>query len=241
MRRGWAYLRELRGDDEESVRGSETLSAIALLDRLLVAVTGAAVAPGEAEMLCAADRDRLLAAIYEGEIGARITASPRCPACDMQFDLDFTLAELIASVDLDHVGRAPRDTLEVGDAVARVPTGADEIAASQSEDPVGVLAARCCVQGHIEPGQLAEALADAAPTLDLELDAACPGCGQVSPLSFNIQDYLLRTLQAEGTARAREIHVLARSYGWSLAEIQSLPRERRRRFVELVEREAGAR
>jgi hypothetical protein len=35
------------------------------------------------------------------------------------------------------------------------------------------------------------------------------------------------------------VHRLARGYGWSLAEILSLPRTRRRDYVALVEREHG--
>ena len=98
-RLGWAYLRELRGIDEESVEGTETDVAIALLDRLLLPVVGAAVAPGGAGALCAADRDRLLAAIYLRAIGRRIAANARCAACAQPFDLDFDLADLVASLD----------------------------------------------------------------------------------------------------------------------------------------------
>jgi hypothetical protein len=241
-RAGWAYLRELRGDDEESVFGTETVSAIALLDRLLVAVPGAAIGPGEAGELCAADRDRLLAAIYRAELGPRITASPRCAACDEPYDLEFELDELVATVDASPGDqRAEAGMVRVDDGVARVPTGLDELEASHADDPGAVLAARCTVSGPIEPERLAAALAEAAPLLDLELDAVCPSCGHAAQLAFDIQDYLLGTLVEERARRAGEVHRLARSYGWSLTEIQSLPRARRKVFVDLAERELGLR
>lgn len=241
-RAGWAYLRELRGDDEESIGGCETWSAIALLDRLLVAVAGAAVQPGEAIELCAADRDRLLATIYRDEVGARIAASPCCPACDTPFDIDFTLDDLVASVEAStsEPGLEP-GTIVVGDAVVRIPTGIDELAASQAENPLATLTTRCAVRGELAPEQLADALAAAAPLIDLELDVTCPTCRHTTAMAFNIQNYLLGALLGERTVRAREIHLLARSYGWSLSEIQSLPRARRRMFVDIVDREARLR
>ena len=97
-RPGYAYLRALRGDDEELVEDTDTWTAIALVDRVLVDVPGAAVRPGEARRLCAADRDRILAAIHLSELGARIESTLTCPACQKQFDTELQLDQLLAAL-----------------------------------------------------------------------------------------------------------------------------------------------
>src|SRR5687767_2104848 len=95
---GWVYLRELRGDDEESIADVDTWAAVTLIDRLLVDAPGAALRPGQAVAMTAADRDRVLAAIHATELGDRVATSALCPACRAPFDLDFRLGELLAGV-----------------------------------------------------------------------------------------------------------------------------------------------
>ena len=105
-RPGYAYLRELRGEDEETVEDVDTWTAITLVDRLLVDAPGAAVRPGEARALCAADRDRILAAIWTREVDERVQATPSCPMCGKTFDLEFRLDELTATLTPAYEGVA---------------------------------------------------------------------------------------------------------------------------------------
>src|SRR4051794_30863641 len=67
-----AYLRELRGTDEEAIGGGGTLAALSLLDRLLVEGPGASVRPGGAATLTVTERDRLLAHVYRAIFGTRV-------------------------------------------------------------------------------------------------------------------------------------------------------------------------
>lgn len=223
---GWVYLRELRGDDEESIAGTDTWSAIALVDRLLVAVPGAAVGPGGAIELGAADRDRLLAAIMRRELGERVTATIVCPACGAQLDLDFALGDLIAELD----ARAS----DAGD--VRLPSGHDELAAAASDDPLRVLVRACATDEAADVGAVSAALEARAPIVDLDLDAVCADCARVTPVRFSIQQYLLGAVIAEARRRTTEVHQLAQGYGWSLGEILTLSRKRRRDYVALCER-----
>jgi hypothetical protein len=226
-RRGWVYLRDLRGDDEESVAETDTWSAIVLIDRLLVDAPGAAAAPGEARMLGAADRDRVLASVHQREIGDRIGSTIQC-ACGTAIDLDFSLGELVASLD---EGAAPADER------VTIPSGADELAAAASDEPVSALAERC---GSLDAETAGALLDRIAPLVDLDLEAHCPSCGATPPVRFSIQHFVLGGLIGERRRRASEVHRLARTYGWSLGEILSMPRRRRRDYVELVERERGS-
>lgn len=241
-RPGCVFVRPLRGDDEESVVDADTWSAIALVDRLLVDVAGAACGPGQAATLAAADRDRVLAAVYRAELGDRVASTVSCPACAAQFDLDFRLSALCAAIqpEVAAAGAGGRYRLADGTEL-RVPTGADELAAALSSDPERTLAARCRLSGDADDATIAAALEQVAPLMSTELDAVCPECGHAHLVRFDVQPFLLARLLAERDQRATEIHRLARGYGWSLSEILSLPRGRRRAYVELIEREQGGR
>jgi hypothetical protein len=52
--------------------------------------------------------------------------------------------------------------------------------------------------------------------------------------ALDIPALVLAELEAEGQRLLGDIHVLARAYGWSEAEVVALPPARRRRYVEMV-------
>jgi hypothetical protein len=237
---GWVCVRELTGSDEEWVDGRGTAVGIELLDRLLVAAPGAALGPGEAAQLTAADRDTLLAAVYAVAFGPRIEATQHCGQCAAKFDLDFAVPALVAGVGRQ---REPAEavagvfTLRPG-VRFRLPSGADElaVAALAPERAERTLLERCLVEGDAGadgPAVIA-AMERIAPTLDLELDARCPECGAQQPLRFDIQQYLVDAIVGERPRLYEDVHLLAAAYHWSLTEILSLRRTARRRLVQLV-------
>ena len=79
------------------------------------------------------------------------------------------------------------------------------------------------------------------PLLDVEIGATCAECGHEQSVRFDLQQYVLAAVRDGERQRAREVHQIATAYRWSLAEILSLPRSRRRLHAELIERDAGAR
>lgn len=224
---GFVYLRELRGDDEDFVASTETASAIALVDRLLVAVPGTVHGPGDARRMTAADRDRVLAAVYQRDIASHVRSTPTCDACGKHFDLDVELSAIVRSLEPDRTALAGLG--------CRLPTGEDELLAAADASPTEALAARC----GVGPGDMA-AIERAAPLIDLELEAACPECGKVHLLHFDIQTFLLGSLIAERRRRTIEVHHLARSLRWSLTEILSLTRTQRRLHADLADRDVLA-
>jgi hypothetical protein len=241
-----AGLRHLCGADEQLVDRQDTAFAIHLLNRLLVDEPGLTLKPGAAATLTAADRDRLLAAVYRRAYGPRIASTLTCPACARPFDLDFNLPDLVASLQ-----PAPEPALEphngsyaftLADARRfRLPTGADELAVSHLPPAAAEreLLRRCALSGSptTDPAAVQAAMAAVAPVIDVEMDARCPECGQSQPVHFDIQSYLLAALAAEQPRLAVEIHQLARAYHWSLPEILGLSRVQRRAFVALIEQE----
>lgn len=243
-----ACLRELCGHDESLVRGTSSAVAAALLDRLLVELPGATIPPGSASDLAICDRDRLLAAVYRSTFGDRIETRAPCRHCDQAFDLTFSLSELQASLDGEPLADGP-DTdglyhLPDGRRF-RLPTLRDEQAliGLGDADAPRALAARCLIEGDPEAdlAPLVAAIERHAPVLDLDLSARCPHCEHDQPVHFDLQSFLLAALAREGQWLAREVHLIAVTYGWSLDEILRLPRSQRHLYVSIIEAEASAR
>ena len=246
----WACLRELCGRDEQVIEGTGTVEAIRLIDRLLVAASGAEMGPGKAKELTTADRDRLLAAIYRRTYGSRIESTVHCHICDAPFDIDFSLEALLRHLDSE---TAQIQSEKGSDGVFnlpdgrcfRLPTGEDEYAVlgMATEKAERILLERCLVEGDPtkDPEVLQRAMKELAPVLDLDMEARCPECDQQQTVHFDIQYYLLYMLRQEQKQLALEVHRLATAYGWSLNEILGLPRSMRKTYVKLVESELDSR
>lgn len=239
--RRWALMREPTGLDEQGVGARTTLDAVRLLDRLLVDDPDAAVRPGDAASLALPERDLLLAAAWRMAWGARIAGTITCTACASPFDFDFNLDDLT-----DHARSAP-DELPIEDGVFtlpsgvrfRLPTAQDEAAVIGLPEPEAerALLASCLISGDVATdGPLVEAAMEQIGSgIDVDFDAACPECGRVAAVRFQIQDYLLGAISTDWTGLVDDVHRIALAYRWSLHEILSLPRSRRRAFVTLLD------
>ena len=239
----WAVLREPSGFDEERVAGRSTFEAIQLIDRLLCHEPGAAVLPGGAAQLTVGERDALLAAVWRMAWGATISGTLTCAACAQPFDFDFYLDALVDEV------RAGAGDLPVEDGVYtlpggcrfRMPTGDDELAlAGQTlagEAAERALLERCMVEGDVvlDGPEVAAAMERVGADIDVDLDAACSECGHHHDVRFQIQDYVLGAINSDWGGLVEDLHRLALAYRWSLTEILSLPRSRRRALVALLD------
>lgn len=240
-----AYMRELCGRDEGLVQGTSSATAASLLERLLVALPGAAVAPDQVADLAVCDRDRLLAAIHRDTFGDRIETRAPCRACGIPFELAFSLTALEADIAARTAPHSPDGTRRLPDGRRfRLPTLADEraLVGLAPLDASRTLAARCILDGEADdPEAVLAAIERAGPLLDLELSATCPECQAEQPVHFDIQSFLLTALLREVPGLAREVHRIAVAYGWTLTEILELPRNQRRLYVALIEAERTTR
>lgn len=220
-RRAVVTMREPSGEDEMTVEGVDTTSAIALIGRLL---NSAQVDPGQ---MAAADRDALLAALHRQCWGDRIASTLTCAACASRFDLSFQLTEVQR-----HLGLAAGDP-----APYKVPCGKDEIAAAAHglrEGALRLAEASGASAGDID--RASDALVAAAPIVDLDLAARCPECGHEQEAHFDLQSFVLQRLLNERLGLLADIHTLAVGYGWSLAEILSLARDTRRAMTGILDK-----
>lgn len=246
----WACIREIVGLDEQSVNGTGILSAIRLLDRLLVNAPGTDVGPGYAVNLTSADRDRLLTAIYIRIYGLRVESTVNCKNCEKPFDIDFSLEKLLGFFNAGEASSIQIENKEGGlfklpnGCCFRLPTGEDECAVlgMTPEDAESELLKRCVLGGDPtgEKKSLQDIMQELAPLVDVNMDAHCPECNAHQLIHFDIQHFLLSSLKQERQQLAYEVHRLAGAYGWSLNEILELPRSVRRTYVDFVESELGS-
>ena len=152
----WVGIRELCGRDEQAIAGTDTMSAVQLIDNVLV------TAPDRTEPLSgikmvAADRDKVLTAVYVRAYGPTVEATVGCSQCGSPFDLDFSLKELQTSLSVNRCfhGASHQDDgtflLPSGHRF-RLPTGEDEftVIGLSSAEAARCLLKRCLLEGDPE-------------------------------------------------------------------------------------------
>lgn len=245
-------LRSLTGHAERGVRDVSTACAVDLLEQLVEWPTGTMPQTRE---LTAPDRDRLLAAIYQGSFGGKIASTARCTACSSPFDLSFLLEDLLTAQERSAAAGSAR-ALPDGTFVTasglrfRLPTAREEIelAMLPAEQGPHAIAARCVLHPDINGNptqdlldELESVLEEVAPPLDLDISTSCPECNAPQTAHFDLQFYLLRAIEQQRNQMVCDVHRIASAYGWHLDEILGLERTERRALVQLIEGELPTR
>jgi len=219
----------------------------AVLSACLSRLGDHAPTPDRAAALCIADRQflmRRLAALLGGD---HVWQNTHCSACDAIFDFQVRQTELPVS---EPGPGYPFASVALGETRfrLRVPNGADqEVVAAIAEDlPARQMLAWLCFtdeEGKPDPGMLDEGvlagmesvLEAVTPEAAVMVQSACPECGHGN--AVNIDPYIV--LQTTAKELYDEIHTLAINYHWDEAPILALPRARRRRYLDLINRARG--
>jgi hypothetical protein len=225
--------------------------ALALAERLTRPAEGDAL---DWESLSVTDLDTLIVRLRQALVGDHVRTDIAClaPKCGKRIDIEFGLDDFLAH----HLPRAGGRSepaaepgwfrlavaSEVGPICFRLPTAADQIAATDSADPAKELARRC-----IRPSDLAgrlrrraEAAMEAlAPSLSSDLQGTCPECGTTVSMYFDARWFCLRELRDRAAFTYQDVDVLARRYHWTETDILALPRVRRSAYAELARQTEG--
>ncbi|MEL6940436.1 MAG: phage baseplate protein [Cyanobacteria bacterium J06598_1] len=81
---------------------------------------------------------------------------------------------------------------------------------------------------------LSEQISQADPQAEILLNLDCPACGHQWQILFDIVSFFWRELTAQAHRLMRDVHRLARFYGWREADILSMSHTRRQYYLELV-------
>jgi hypothetical protein len=195
-------------------------------------------------------RDARLLAVFEHLFGSALDAFVECPRCDERLEYSVSTQDLILRSEI------PADeeslTLKSGDLTMRLrlPNSVDLSVASRCADITGarrILMERC-VQQAAEGGrelpvpalpdavieQVAARLAELDPQADLVIDLECSACGYPWQIVLDIESFLWVKINSLAKRLLREVHVLARAYGWRESDILALGATRRHSYLEMV-------
>src|SRR5215467_7191077 len=194
-------------------------------------------------------RDSKLLELRERMFGPELNLLSTCEACDARLELSVPVKILLAGQR-----QQPPVRLSVSaggfDVEFRVPDSYDLDAAAELSDPVAarILLLERCVKGATRgdegvpvselPAEVVDAIsagmAEADPQADIQLTMACPSCGHRWLAIFDIASCFWRELDAWAISILKQVHTLARAYGWSERDILLMSRVRRLAYLDLV-------
>lgn len=202
-------------------------------------------------------RDARLLELREVQFGPLLTCLAQCPHCKEHLELEFTTREIrVEGADANHpegaecptrIERVEADGCEV---LFRLPNSADLIAledAAIHPDPERQLLARC-VSGARQGGRdvtvdqlpagvlaaVERRMAEIDLQAEVQLALDCITCGNRWLSAFDVVSYLWAEIDAWAGRLLRDVHALARAYGWREADILAMTATRRRAYLDLI-------
>ena len=180
-------------------------------------------------------RDALLLASRVAAFGYTLEGVAACPGCGCKVDAALTLPAA-AAVPSDDKGRVEVEGRAVG---FRIPNSRDLAAAVRAPDAEAagrMLLTRC--QLASEPGEAVARAIDAeierlCEASSLELKMACPQCSGEFVVPVDIASFFWDELVFYAKRLLEDVDALAQRYGWTEADVLSLPERRRRYYLEL--------
>lgn len=185
-------------------------------------------------------RNSTLSRLRRAFFGDSLRARLLCPQCGQWLEFTATISALLDTPE-------PTNSLaEAGGHVFRPPTSRDLAMIADTDDPDAAalqLLRLCCVESvesvsDVELENLIDeietSLEQIDPRADFTMDCHCRECGHEWGAPFDIASFLWGEIDARAQRLLDEIHLLARAYGWTEAEILSLSQERRTAYLERV-------
>jgi ribosomal protein S27E len=221
----------------------------------LLALAEGDVAPVDAAKWSISHRDAGLLTLREQLFGGTVTAVITCPDCGELAEVSFSIDQVRTKSDGETFKERPlrsKSSLRIGNRRIRyrAPTSEDLLAISSLSDPVAArraLLERCaeviCDQHESDSrtlindeiaARVSQRLAREEAQADVHLKVKCPACGNALEPLFDIASFLWRELDDWARKVLREIHVIARNYGWREADILQMSARRRRTYLDLL-------
>lgn len=208
------------------------------------------------------ERDARIMALRALTLGPQLDCFAECPRCRERLQFALPAAEMIQAGQAGSAPSAPSSQEHVHSWRAyrvryRPVTTADLAAVLRSPgsdagdaEPIGdALLARCLLSVRrngvsVDVGAkplpntlvrtLVERLGTADPGAETLLSLACPACTFRWQSVLDVATFFWEELASRARRLLREVHTLARAYGWREAEILALPGRRRQSYLELV-------
>jgi uncharacterized protein (UPF0212 family) len=203
--------------------------------------------------LTVGQRDAHLLALRKLTFGSQLNCLTECPRCDVRLEFALNVA------DIQMVKPTELNDIHVQDYVLavdefeltfRLPTSWDLIALAKIKDATAMsaqLLRRCLLQASYRGmpvdvsalpleaiAQLSETMVEADPQAEVLLALNCPACGHSWQALFDIVSFFWTELTVRAQHLLRDVHILARFYGWREADILAMSPVRRQFYLDLV-------
>ncbi|BAY09381.1 T4 family baseplate hub assembly chaperone [Calothrix sp. NIES-2098] len=204
----------------------------------------------ELASLTIGQRDAYLLTLREISLGPRLNGFTECPKCGERLEFDLNVSDIRISEPSKTVVHNHTLKLEAWELQFRLPNSLDLAAIADCQDVAAadsLLLQRCLLQANhngtpvscdrLSPeviNQLAEQMAEADPQAEILLNLNCSACGHEWQSLFDILSFFWTEITAQAKRLLREVHLLARFYGWREADILSMSAFRRQLYLDLV-------
>lgn len=193
-------------------------------------------------------RDALLMSLRSWLFGPELNTVTACPACAEPLESALHIDDL--RLDAAAMGAVYAASIAGWQLRFRSPTQGDLLAVSADHDVcsarLGVLS-RCLIEARAADGSPASAaalpdsivtaitqeMASADPQANVELALVCPACTHAWTAGFDIVRLLWTEIHAWARRTLRDVHRLARAYGWREADVLALSPTRRQIYLSM--------
>jgi hypothetical protein len=201
----------------------------------------------ELASLTIGQRDGYLMTLRELTLGTKMDGFARCPQCQESLEFGLEVGDIRVAAAI-----APSYTVEAeGIQVQfRLPTSWDLAAIVQYPDldTARWQLAQCCITQVSQDGVaigmaelpatvlglVGDRMAECDPQAEVLLDLSCPACSHSWQVLFDIVSFFWAELNIQAKRLLREIHTLARFYGWREADILAMSATRRQCYLDMV-------
>lgn len=187
------------------------------------------------------ERNAALLRLRRALFGDELKSCVDCPECRERLEFTLSAQALLARAPDARAASEPR-FLDIRGLRLRLPTSRD-LASTMAADEASAacrLLQRLCVDLYPETfgadleAELARLLDEADPCMDFSIALTCPACAHAWNASFDVPAFLWEEIDTRARRLLDEVHALARSYGWSEAQILELSDVRRDAYLERV-------
>ncbi len=205
--------------------------------------------PDELSALSIGERDARLLTLREWTFGKELSGLMACPACENSLEVTFSVADILVERGAE-AAETHALYLNGYELLFRVPNSLDLAALAESggvADGERLLITRCLLSARYQdaevgvgelPVEILDAIAsgmeDADPQANVELESECVQCGHRWKASFDIESFFWAEIRAWAERTLREVHMLARAYGWREADILNLSPQRRHFYLKML-------
>lgn len=223
------------------------------LDRALTLLSLAYPVRDMLARLSIGQRDTCLFALRELTFGSHLTGMAVCPTCQERIEFSLNLRDMGFLEEAEALFQKPElqaytRTIDSYEVQFHVPTSLDIAMVVKQRADASISLFQRCIKKATQNGMAVSLtmlpetvinavmmyMAESDPHAEIELDLTCAACQHRWPLLFDIASFFWTEVAAQAKRLLRDVHTLARAYGWSESDILTMSTTRRQLYLEMA-------